>query len=178
MGVDVNPQEKTGHHLSPKEFKKMMKNPEAIILDMRSKYEHHVGKFKNSVNFDIQNMYEFPEKLENHELLDKNNLGRPILTYCTGGIKCEKATSFLLDKGFKNVYQLKGGIILYSMEEGGEDFDGKCYVFDDRITKDVNIINPMTISECYICKKICDYNYVQIYFYINTYNKINKYVFI
>jgi len=156
MGVDVNPQKITGKHLSPREFKIMMKNPESIILDMRSNYEHHIGKFKNAISFDIKNMYEFPKKLENHKLfLDKTNLDRPILTYCTGGIKCEKATSFLLDKGFKKVYQLRGGIIKYSTEEDGQDFDGKCYVFDDRITKNVNLVNPVEISKCYICSKKC-----------------------
>ena len=74
-----------------------------------------------------------------------------VLTYCTGGIKCEKASAFLLEQGFEDVYQLHGGIIKYGMEAGGEDFEGKCYVFDNRIAVDVNNVNPTIVSECHIC---------------------------
>lgn len=157
IGRDVFPEKKTGIHLKPKEFKIMMRQSDSIILDMRSNCEHLVGKFKNALTFDMDNMYQFPDKLENHKLfLDKSNLEKPILTYCTGGIKCEKASSFLIDKGFKNVYQLEGGIIRYGMEEQGEDFQGECYVFDSRITKSVNRKNPKIISKCYICKIKCN----------------------
>jgi UPF0176 protein len=76
---------------------------------------------------------------------------KKVITYCTGGIKCEKASAFLLEKGFKNVYQLHGGIIKYGIEQGGEDFEGKCYVFDNRVAVDVNKVNPVTISTCYVC---------------------------
>ena len=82
----------------------MMKNPESIILDVRSDYEHHIGRFKNSMNFDIKKMYELPDKIKTHTLFqDGKYLHRPILTYCTGGIKCEKASAFLLNKGFTQV---------------------------------------------------------------------------
>jgi UPF0176 protein len=81
---------------------------------------------------------------------------KKIVTYCTGGIKCEKASAYLLDQGFTDVYQLHGGIIRYGLEEGGENFDGKCYVFDNRITVDVNSVNPTVISKCYICDEPCD----------------------
>ncbi|HSZ25674.1 MAG TPA: hypothetical protein VK766_08160, partial [Cytophagaceae bacterium] len=81
---------------------------------------------------------------------------KKVLTYCTGGIKCEKASAFLLENGFENVYQLHGGIIKYGMEEGGEDFEGKCYVFDNRIVIDVNTVNPKVISTCYVCGTTCD----------------------
>jgi len=73
------------------------------------------------------------------------------MTYCTGGIKCEKASALLLHHGFKDVYQLHGGIIKYGKEAGGKDFEGKCYVFDNRIAVDVNSVNPKVISVCYTC---------------------------
>lgn len=156
IGEDVDPTIKTGIHLTPCEFKKKMRETESIIVDMRSDYEYKVGKFKNALTFDIDKMYRFPDKFENHQLFNDNNKDKAILTYCTGGIKCEKASSYFLSKGFKNVYQLHGGIIKYGFEENGEDFDGKCYVFDNRITKEVNTVNPCIISKCYICDDLCD----------------------
>jgi UPF0176 protein len=82
---------------------------------------------------------------------------KKIITYCTGGIKCEKASAYLIEKGFENVYQLHGGIIKYGLEEGGEDFEGKCYVFDNRVTTSVNTVNPEVISKCHICETISDH---------------------
>ena len=82
---------------------------------------------------------------------------KKIITYCTGGIKCEKASAYLLDRGFDNVYQLHGGIIKYGLEEGGEDFDGKCYVFDNRVKTDVNSVNPIVVSKCHVCKTVSDH---------------------
>ncbi|MNY49264.1 putative rhodanese-related sulfurtransferase [compost metagenome] len=76
-----------------------------------------------------------------------------MLTYCTGGIKCEKASALLLHHGFSDVYQLHGGIIKYGKEAGGEDFEGKCYVFDNRIAVDVNTVNPSVVSRCFNCGK-------------------------
>ncbi|MCX6353071.1 MAG: rhodanese-like domain-containing protein, partial [Bacteroidetes bacterium] len=90
---------------------------------------------------------EFPEKIaELEQYKDKT-----IITYCTGGIKCEKASALLIKKGFKDVYQLDGGILKYGKTGGGEDFDGKCYVFDSRILVDVNQTNPKVITHCIHC---------------------------
>jgi UPF0176 protein len=143
----INPREKTGKYIEPSEFKKLKNDPEVVVLDVRSNYEHSLGKFSNALTLDMENFRDFPEKIKEIE----NLKDKKIITYCTGGIKCEKASAFLLEKGFKDVYQLHGGIINYGIEEGGEDFEGKCYVFDNRIAADVNIVNPKTISECYIC---------------------------
>ena len=79
-----------------------------------------------------------------------------MVTYCTGGIKCEKASALLLHEGFKDVYQLHGGIIKYGKEADGEDFDGKCYVFDNRLSVEVNSVNPVVIATCYNCGKVTD----------------------
>jgi UPF0176 protein len=148
----INPNERTGIHLEPSEFKKIKDNEDVVILDVRSNYEHKVGKFKNAVTLDMETFREFPEKLV--ELEKYKN--KKVLTYCTGGIKCEKASAFLLENGFENVYQLHGGIIKYGLEEGGEDFEGKCYVFDNRIIIDVNKVNPEVISKCYVCGTVSD----------------------
>lgn len=148
----INPQEKTGIHLEPEEFMKMKDRDDVVILDVRSNYEHSVGRFKNAVTLDIENFREFPDKI--NELAKYKD--KTILTYCTGGIKCEKASALLLHEGFKDVYQLHGGIIKYGKEAGGKDFEGKCYVFDNRLTVDVNSINPEVISDCRNCGAATD----------------------
>lgn len=148
----VVPQEKTGIHLSPADFKKIKDQDDVVLLDVRSDYEYLVGKFKNALTLDIENFRDFPEKVE----ALKNLKDKKIVTYCTGGVKCEKASAFLLEQGFENVYQLHGGIIKYGLEEGGEDFEGKCYVFDNRLTVDVNKVNPKIISRCYVCQEPSD----------------------
>jgi UPF0176 protein len=145
--TSVDPTKKAGIHLEADEFKKLKDENDVVILDVRSNYEHHVGKFKNALTLDMENFREFPEKIkELGHLKDKK-----VITYCTGGIKCEKASAYLLEQGFKDVYQLHGGIIKYGIEGGGEDFEGKCYVFDNRIVVDVNRVNPVIISNCHIC---------------------------
>ena len=147
--LGVNPRIRTGKHLEPDVFKEMYHNdPEVVLVDMRSNYEHSVGKFKGAITFDMENLRELPDHIKEIEHL-KN---KKIITYCTGGIKCEKASAYLLERGFENVYQLHGGIIKYGIEEGGEDFEGKCFVFDDRLIVDVNEVNPVVISACYICQ--------------------------
>lgn len=148
----IDPTKKTGLYIEPDEFKKAKNEADVVIVDVRSNYEHNIGKFKNAISFDIENFRDFPDKVE---ALEKYK-DKKIITYCTGGIKCEKASAYLLEKGFKNVYQLHGGIIKYGIEEGGEDFDGKCYVFDNRIMADVNKVNPKVISTCFICGTDCD----------------------
>ena len=152
--LGVNPHVRTGKHLTPANFKEMYHNdPEVVLVDMRSNYEHNVGKFKGAITFDMENLRELPDHIKEIEHL-KN---KKIITYCTGGIKCEKASAYLLERGFENVYQLHGGIIKYGLEEGGEDFEGKCYVFDNRVTTDVNAVNPAVISKCYICETHSDF---------------------
>jgi UPF0176 protein len=143
----IDPTQKTGIHLEPKDFMEMKDRDDVVILDVRSNYEHSLGKFKNAITLNIDNFREFPEKIaELEQYKDKK-----ILTYCTGGIKCEKASALLLHEGFPEVYQLHGGIIKYGKEAGGKDFEGKCYVFDNRVAVDVNTVNPVIISKCYNC---------------------------
>ena len=146
--VDVTKEK--GKYIEPSEFKEILINEpkDTIILDVRSNYEHEIGKFKNAITLDLENFRFFSDKIvEIEKAIDKS---KKVITYCTGGIKCEKASSFLIKKGFKNVYQLHGGIIKYGIEEGGENFHGKCYVFDNRIVKDINKINPTVISKCLV----------------------------
>lgn len=144
-----------GIHLKAKEFNTLLEDPNTIVVDMRNHYESEIGHFTNAIKPDVDTFREslpiIEQQLANHKE-DKN-----LLMYCTGGIRCEKASAYFKHKGFKNVYQLEGGIIEYTRqinEEGLESkFIGKNFVFDqrlgERITDDI-------VSNCHQCGKPCD----------------------
>jgi UPF0176 protein len=144
----INPRTETGKKLSGDEFLKLKDEcDDVVILDVRSNYETRLGRFKNSITLDIENFREFPEKIKEIEhLKDKK-----VVTCCTGGIKCEKASALLLKEGFKDVYQLHNGIIGYAKDTGGKDFDGVLYVFDGRVAVPINEVNPKPIATCAKC---------------------------
>jgi len=150
LGVsDLDPSSELENYVEPEEFREVLRSnrEDVIILDARSNYEHRVGKFRGAVTLDIDNFRELPEKLEELDhLKDKK-----IYTYCTGGIKCEKVSRLMKEKGFDEVYQLHGGIIRYGHEVGGEDFEGSCYVFDQRVVVPVNTVNPTVVGQCRVC---------------------------
>jgi len=129
---DLSPNEMTGKHLTPTEWKEQMKDPDTVILDARNDYEFDLGHFKGAIRPDIGNFKELPDWIKEHRSeLD----GKKILTYCTGGIRCEKFSGYLVQEGFDDVNQLLGGIVEYGKdpEARGENYDGECYVFDQRI---------------------------------------------
>jgi len=138
----------TADYVTPKEFKKILDDKEDVVLvDMRNDYEFLVGKFKNARTIIMQNFRELPGKInEIEDLKDKR-----IITYCTGGIRCEKGSAFLKENGFKDVSQLKGGILAYVKQFPDTYWDGKCFVFDDRLVIPINIKDD-PISSCPWCK--------------------------
>jgi UPF0176 protein len=145
----VEPWNRTAPYIEPDQMREVLRNTpsDVVILDTRSDYEFAVGRFKGAITLPINNFKEIIPALEQIEhLKDKT-----IITYCTGGIRCEKLTGFMMDQGFKNVYQLHGGIIRYGHETGGEDFEGSCYVFDERVVAPVNRVNPTVIGKCTVC---------------------------
>ena len=146
---EIDPINGAGGYVDPDEMQHVLREePEdTIIVDARSRYEYEVGRFKNALTLDIENFRELPEQLE----ALKQHTDKRVITYCTGGIKCEKLTAYLRDEGFDNVEQLHGGILGYAEHTGGEDFEGQCYVFDDRVTVPVNTVNPKVIGECENC---------------------------
>lgn len=147
----LNLKEKAGEYIKPKDFRDIKDKENVVLVDVRSNYEHNQGTFKNAITFDIDNFRSFPDKVDKIE----NYKNKKIITFCTGGIKCEKASAYLKEKGFKNVYQLHGGIIKYGLETDGKDFEGECYVFDNRLSIPININNPSIRNKCYICKDLC-----------------------
>ncbi len=125
----IDPNRRTGIHLKPEEVDQMLGREDVVFLDVRSNYEHEVGRFRGARTLDIDHFRDFPARIaEIEDLKDKK-----VVTYCTGGIKCEKASGFLLEQGFKEVYQVEGGIVKYAKETGGSGFEGKLYVFDNRV---------------------------------------------
>ena len=150
---DVDPSKETGTYIAPEEFKKLMEsNEDFVIIDARNDYEWKVGKFKNAVTLDIEYFRDFPEKIKEIEKYKD----KKVVTYCTGGIRCEKASALLKREGFKNVYQLEGGILNYSAQTDGSYFEGKCFMFDDRLVVPINKKEKKIISQCFHCKQPSD----------------------
>ncbi|MCY1615083.1 rhodanese-related sulfurtransferase [Staphylococcus pettenkoferi] len=146
LDEDVNPKELTGKYYSPSEFKEALLSDDTIILDARNDYEYDLGHFRGAVRPDITRFRDLPDWIRNH----KDELsGKKIVTYCTGGIRCEKFSGWLKREGFEDVGQLEGGIATYGKdpETQGEYWDGKMYVFDERISVDVNHVNKTVVSK-------------------------------
>jgi UPF0176 protein len=148
---DLDPNVISGVHLKPKEWLAKMQEDDVIILDGRTDYEFDLGHFKNAMRPPVASFREFPKWVEREFIQNKD---KKVLTYCTGGVRCEKLSGYLLDIGFKQVYQLDGGIIKYSKDPDvkGSLFEGKCYVFDERISVPVNFAEPYTVTgKCHHC---------------------------
>lgn len=143
---DVDPRVTTGKYYSPSEFKAALEDDDTVILDARNDYEFDLGHFRGAIRPDITRFRDLPDWIrENKEKLD----GKNIVTYCTGGIRCEKFSGWLVKEGFENVGQLHGGIATYGKdpETKGEYWDGKMYVFDERISVDVNHVDKTVIGK-------------------------------
>lgn len=146
-----NPLEVTGHRLTPPQWKQMIESGDVIVIDGRTDYEFDIGHFRGAIRPDCESFREFPDWIRENFGDQKD---RPILTYCTGGIRCEKLTSFMIHDGFTNVYQLDGGIVTYGkdQETKGALWDGLCYVFDERVTVPINHTDDRkVIGKCHHC---------------------------
>jgi UPF0176 protein len=119
------------NQLSPAEWKRMLEeDPQAVLLDVRNRFESDAGKFEGAVVCEIEHFRELPDYVDKLAAL-KN---KKVLMYCTGGIRCEKASALLKSRGFTDVYQLHGGIVTYQEQFGNEHWQGECFVFDQRMT--------------------------------------------
>ncbi len=148
MGLKILPQIKKNNHLNPSKWNSLIKNKQTLILDARKPFEHEVGTFKNAINPNVNHFREFPKYLNK---LDKM---KPIAMFCTGGIRCEKASIYLSKKGFKNVFQLKGGILNYlkKIKKKKSMWKGECFVFDNRVSVKHNL-SVGSYSICSGCRK-------------------------
>ncbi|MCA9356277.1 rhodanese-related sulfurtransferase [Candidatus Nomurabacteria bacterium] len=156
LGVcDVDPNMTTGVHLKPEELHKWFtEGKEFYIVDMRNVYEHKVGKFEGSICPPLNNFRDLPKMINTiSHLKDKT-----VLTVCTGGVRCEKASGYLITQGFTDVYQLDGGIVSYMEKYPNENFKGKLYVFDNRKVMGFYTDDPKheVIGRCEKCDQPCE----------------------
>lgn len=151
VGMDhIQPATFTGEEIEPQAFKEMLDNGEHVhVLDTRNDYELRVGTFDNAIDLDIRTFRAFPEAIQS---LPDTMKDEPIVMFCTGGIRCEKASAIMIEAGFTNVKQLKGGILGYFEEVGGAHWDGDCFVFDQRVA-----VNPQLeeteVVVCFACRE-------------------------
>ena len=138
FGVEgITPQRYTSRRLSAQELKCWLDEGRPVtLLDTRNTFEFQAGTFQNAVAIGIEDFRDFPAAVD---LLPEEMKDQPIVTFCTGGIRCEKATPFLERAGFRNVYQLDGGILKYFEECGGAHYNGHCFVFDERVAVDADL---------------------------------------
>ena len=150
MGMDeIRPAEYTGDAISPTEFKHWLDEGRDItILDTRNDYEIRIGTFENAVDLDISTFRTFPDAVANSSL-DKE---KTVVMFCTGGIRCEKASALMLNQGFQDVRQLEGGVLGYFEEVGGAHWNGDCFVFDRRVAVDPEL-NVTGAEVCFACRE-------------------------
>ena len=143
---------KAAPYIEPKELKKILdKNDGIILLDARNNYEYNIGRFEGAMHLDIGAFREFPSKIKQLQKI-RGIKNKKIIAYCTGGVRCEKASAVLREAGFENVYQLHNGILGYGNECGNSHWEGKCFVFDERGAIDINPNNKSEpLTQCALC---------------------------
>ncbi|MBC1473056.1 rhodanese-related sulfurtransferase [Listeria grandensis] len=152
---DVNPLEITGNYMEPEEFREALKDENTVILDARNDYEFDLGHFRGAIRPDIETFRDLPEWVEeNRELFED----KKVVTYCTGGIRCEKFSGWLKTAGFDDVSQLHGGIATYGKDEKvkGDLWDGMMYVFDERIAVPINRVDHTIVGKDYFDGTPCE----------------------
>ena len=153
MGMDeIRPAEQTGESISPAEFKQWLDEGRDItLLDTRNDYEIRIGSFENSVDLNLSTFRTFPEAVRN-STLEKD---KTVVMFCTGGIRCEKASALMLKEGFQDVRQLEGGVLGYFEEMGGAHWDGDCFVFDRRVAVDPELSQNFLFEVFGVLKRVC-----------------------
>ena len=151
MGVEgVDPNQVVGTYVKPKNWNELISDPETLLVDTRNDYEIEIGTFKNAVNPNTKSFREFPEFIENNLNPKKH---KKIAMFCTGGIRCEKSTAYLKEKGFEQVYHLEGGILKYLEETPVEKsmWQGDCFVFDGRVAVNHDLQSGK-YDQCFACR--------------------------
>ena len=151
MGIDeIDPFTFTGEKITPKELQdKLNNNEDIVLLDTRNEYEVRLGTFEDAVDLNLDSFRDFPNKIMSFDQKMKN---KEIVMFCTGGVRCEKASALMLKNGFKNVKQIDGGVIKYFEDTGGSYWNGDCFVFDDRVALDKNL-NETDYILCFRCRE-------------------------
>jgi len=150
FGVDDLDLAQTGKHVSPQRWHELLDDPNVVVIDTRNTYEIDIGTFPSALSPDTTNFREFPQWVEQN--LDPQSTPA-VAMFCTGGIRCEKASAYMRQAGFDNVYQLDGGILQYleDVEPGGSRWDGECFVFDQRVSVNEEL-GQGQYKQCYACR--------------------------
>ena len=148
---DILPHRKTGTYVPPAAWNALIEDPEVLVIDTRNHYEVEVGTFPRAVDPGTDSFREFPEFAKE---LAETSRDRPLAMFCTGGIRCEKATALMLELGFDEVYHLQGGILRYLEEvpEGDNRWQGECFVFDTRVAVDKDLAEGGYV-QCHACRR-------------------------
>tara|TARA_B110000438_G_scaffold300901_1_gene354407 strand:+ start:1415 stop:2350 length:936 start_codon:yes stop_codon:yes gene_type:complete len=147
---NLNVEKLTGKHVNSLKWNNLINDKNTILIDVRNDFEVKVGSFKGSINPNTKNFLEFKQYIKKNMQIKNNN---KIAMFCTGGIRCEKASAYMLKEGFKNVFQLKGGILKYleDISINKSKWDGECFVFDNRVSIR-NGMKPGTFTLCHACR--------------------------
>ena len=137
MGLrDIDPTTQAGQYIVPEAWNNLINDKDTVLIDTRNNYEYSIGSFENSLNPETNNFKEFPNWVEKQEFNESDKKSKNFAMFCTGGIRCEKASSYMKNHGFKNVFHLKGGILKYleNIDIKDSKWKGECFVFDDRVS--------------------------------------------
>lgn len=151
LGVaGISPTKQVGTYVKPEDWNALISDPDIILIDTRNDYEVDIGTFKGAIDPKTTTFREFPEYVANH--FDKTK-HKKIAMFCTGGIRCEKASSYMMEQGFEEVYHLQGGILKYleTMPEEQSLWQGECFVFDQRVAVKHNL-EVGEYDQCYACR--------------------------
>ena len=132
----IDPTKNVGEYVNPEDWNSLIEEENILLIDTRNDYEYSIGSFKDSINPNTQKFRDFPEWLKGQNFTQEDKNSKKVAMFCTGGIRCEKASSLMKNEGFKKVYHLKGGILKYfeSVSKENSLWDGECFVFDDRVS--------------------------------------------
>ena len=132
----IDPTKNVGEYVNPEDWNSLIEEENILLIDTRNDYEYSIGSFKDSINPKTQKFRDFPEWLKGQNFTQEDKNSKKVAMFCTGGIRCEKASSLMKNEGFKKVYHLKGGILKYfeSVSKENSLWDGECFVFDDRVS--------------------------------------------
>lgn len=144
----IKPEEKTGTYVEPEAWNQLISDPDVLIIDTRNDFEVKIGSFRGAVNPQTRSFREFPNYVQQLDPLRQ----RRVAMFCTGGIRCEKASAYLLSQGFESVYHLKGGILSYleKISDGQSLWEGECFVFDERVAVQPGL-KPGSYELCQVC---------------------------
>ena len=151
MGVEgIDPKRVVGTYVKPKDWNALINDPEVLLIDTRNDYEYEIGTFEGAVNPNTESFREFPKYVDDHLDPEKH---KKVAMFCTGGIRCEKSTAFLKEKGFDEVYHLEGGILKYLEEvpKSETTWKGDCFVFDNRVAVNHDL-EKSAYDQCHACR--------------------------